>query len=87
MPHIIGPDFAKNGSVAVFNCSAKSYPPSQFTWWFNDTMVANSSVFTTAPLSFDMSGEYTCMAYNNVTEKNNTASKNLTVTGESDFDS
>ncbi|XP_068568969.1 carcinoembryonic antigen-related cell adhesion molecule 5-like [Cebidichthys violaceus] len=78
-PMIHGPAFAETGQYAVFHCSAMSMPPSQFSWWFNGSKVANSSVFTTAVLSLNMSGEITCMAYNNVTGKNVTKSKMLTV--------
>ncbi|KAI4811474.1 hypothetical protein KUCAC02_014379 [Chaenocephalus aceratus] len=76
---IDGPAFAEDGHSAVFTCSAKSVPPSHYSWWFNGSSVANSSVFTTYPLSFNMSGEYTCLAYNNVTGNNSTNSKMLTV--------
>ncbi|XP_041797830.1 carcinoembryonic antigen-related cell adhesion molecule 1 [Chelmon rostratus] len=78
-PVIDGPALAETGHTAVLRCSAKSIPPSQFSWWFNGSEVANTSVFTTGPLSFNMSGEYTCMAYNGVTGKNSTNSKMLTV--------
>ncbi|XP_039974725.1 carcinoembryonic antigen-related cell adhesion molecule 1 [Xiphias gladius] len=78
-PVIYGPKFAVTGGFATFNCSAMSVPPSQFSWWFNGTKVASSSVFTTGLLSLNMSGEYTCMAYNNVTVKNSTISKMFTV--------
>ncbi|KAI3361185.1 hypothetical protein L3Q82_013381, partial [Scortum barcoo] len=81
-PIIDGPAFATFGKYAVFHCSAMSVPDSQFSWWFNGTEVGNTSVFTTAPLSFNMSGEYTCMAYNKVTGKNSTNSTKLTVIGK-----
>ncbi|XP_023117529.3 carcinoembryonic antigen-related cell adhesion molecule 1 [Amphiprion ocellaris] len=78
-PIIQGPDFAETGGYAVFNCSAMSVPPSHFSWWYNGSMVANTSVFKAGPLSLNMTGEYTCMAYNNVTGKNSTNSAMLTV--------
>ncbi|XP_044064748.1 carcinoembryonic antigen-related cell adhesion molecule 1 isoform X2 [Siniperca chuatsi] len=78
-PIINGSAFAETGHSTTFQCSAMSMPPSQFSWWFNDSLVANTSVFTTGHLSFNMSGEYTCKAYNNVTGKNSTNSKMLTV--------
>ncbi|XP_035479023.1 carcinoembryonic antigen-related cell adhesion molecule 1 [Scophthalmus maximus] len=78
-PVITGPTFVETGQIATFKCSAISEPPSQFSWWFNGTKVANTSMFTTDCLSLNMSGEYTCMAYNNVTERNSTTSKMLTV--------
>ncbi|XP_056299725.1 carcinoembryonic antigen-related cell adhesion molecule 1 [Pseudoliparis swirei] len=78
-PMIDGPDFAETGQYAVFTCSAMSMPTSQFSWWFNGSYVANSSVFTTDILSLNMSGDITCMAYNDVTGKNATTSKLFTV--------
>lgn len=78
-PIIHGPAFAETGRYALFNCSAMSVPPSHFSWWFNGTMVANTSVFSAGPLSLNMTGEYTCMAYNHVTGKNSTKSTMLTV--------
>uniref|UniRef100_A0A3B4WBF3 Hemicentin-1-like n=2 Tax=Seriola lalandi dorsalis TaxID=1841481 RepID=A0A3B4WBF3_SERLL len=78
-PDIDGPQFAETGKSVTFHCSAMSYPPSHFSWWFNGTKVANTSVFTTGLLTLNMSGEYTCMAYNNETGKNSTNSKMLTV--------
>jgi len=81
-PMIDGPDLAETGQYAVFTCSAMSMPTSQFSWWFNGSYVANSSVFTTDILSLNMSGDITCMAYNDVTGKNATTSKLFTVIGK-----
>ncbi|XP_035771403.1 carcinoembryonic antigen-related cell adhesion molecule 5-like [Neolamprologus brichardi] len=78
-PIIYGPAFAETGRQAVFSCSAMSVPLTQFCWWFNGSMVSNTSVYATSLLSFNMSGEYTCMAINNVTGKNSTNSTTLTV--------
>ncbi|KAF1388153.1 hypothetical protein PFLUV_G00087260 [Perca fluviatilis] len=78
-PMIEGPAFAETGHYAVFQCSAMSMPPSQFTWWFNGSQVSNTSMFKTDLLSLNMSGEYTCMAYNYMTKQNSTNSKMLTV--------
>ncbi|XP_035528094.1 carcinoembryonic antigen-related cell adhesion molecule 1 [Morone saxatilis] len=78
-PIIDGPAFAETGHTAKFSCSAKSVPPSQYLWIFNDSTVANTSEFTTGLLSFNMSGEYTCMALNYVTENSSISIKMLTV--------
>uniref|UniRef100_A0A3Q1GXH8 Ig-like domain-containing protein n=1 Tax=Acanthochromis polyacanthus TaxID=80966 RepID=A0A3Q1GXH8_9TELE len=64
-PIIQGPAYAETGGYAIFNCSAMSVPPSHFSWWYNGSMVANTSVFTAGPLSLNMTGEYTCMCSNN----------------------
>ncbi|XP_073342285.1 cell adhesion molecule CEACAM5-like [Pagrus major] len=78
-PIIYGPAYAETGRTAVFNCSAKSMPPSHFSWWINGSEVANTSMLTLGPLSLNMSGVYTCMASNYVTGKNSSNSKMLTV--------
>lgn len=82
MAMIEGPDFAEVGTTALFHCSANSYPTCDFTWWFNGSEVANTSTFTTASLSFNMSGLYTCVASNNVTGGRSSATRMLTVVGK-----
>uniref|UniRef100_A0A3Q3GCP0 Ig-like domain-containing protein n=1 Tax=Labrus bergylta TaxID=56723 RepID=A0A3Q3GCP0_9LABR len=62
-----------------FDCYAKSVPPSHYSWWYNGSEVAILQLYKTSPLTLDMSGEYTCMAYNNITGKNSTSSQRLTV--------
>lgn len=81
-PTIMGPAFAETGAMISFHCYAESRPASRFSWWFNGSEVANTSRFYTYPVSFNMSGEYTCVAYNDVTGKNSTNSVTLTVIGE-----
>ncbi|XP_043974051.1 carcinoembryonic antigen-related cell adhesion molecule 5-like isoform X2 [Gambusia affinis] len=66
-PIIVGPDIAEEGRNAVFNCSAASMPSCTYSWWFNDSLMANTSEFTAGPLAFNMSGSYTCVAHNYVT--------------------
>ncbi|KAG7476160.1 carcinoembryonic antigen-related cell adhesion molecule 5-like [Solea senegalensis] len=78
-PVFHGPAFVEEGRYSTFKCSAVSVPPGQFSWWFNGTEVADTSVFRTKPFTFNMSGEYTCMAHNRVTTKNSTKSKMVTV--------
>ncbi|XP_058503811.1 hemicentin-1-like [Solea solea] len=78
-PVFHGPAFVEEGRFSTFTCSAVSVPPGQFSWWFNGTEVADTSVFRTKPFTFNMSGEYTCMAHNRVTTKNSTKSKMVTV--------
>lgn len=82
MPIITGPTKAKTGSSVTFHCKASSYPPSHYTWHFNGTLVASTPVYETPPLTKNMSGMYTCKAYNNVTGQNSTAYTMLTVVGE-----
>ncbi|KAM6909628.1 carcinoembryonic antigen-related cell adhesion molecule 1 [Xenentodon cancila] len=78
-PIVVGQRFAETGHYAFYNCSATSVPPSYYAWWFNGSNVANTSLLTAGPLLLNMSGEYTCMAHNNVTGRNTTSSTELTV--------
>ncbi|KAK0139786.1 Carcinoembryonic antigen-related cell adhesion molecule 5 [Merluccius polli] len=78
-PNITGPLIAETGQDVVFNCSASSYPPSSYHWYFNGTNKGNSPMLEIFHLSLNMSGEYTCMAINNVTKKNSTSSTSLKV--------
>uniref|UniRef100_A0A4W5RRJ4 Ig-like domain-containing protein n=1 Tax=Hucho hucho TaxID=62062 RepID=A0A4W5RRJ4_9TELE len=78
-PDVTSPDIAMTGHIVTFNCSASSQPPSQFSWIFNGSQVATGSVYETGPLTLASHGEYTCVAFNNVTGRNSTASKMLTV--------
>ncbi|XP_036825331.1 hemicentin-1 isoform X3 [Oncorhynchus mykiss] len=78
-PVIMSPDIAMTGYIVTFNCSASSQPPSQFSWFFNGSQVETGSVYETDPLTLASHGEYTCVAFNNITDRNSTASKMLTI--------
>uniref|UniRef100_A0A8C7RYY1 Ig-like domain-containing protein n=1 Tax=Oncorhynchus mykiss TaxID=8022 RepID=A0A8C7RYY1_ONCMY len=82
-PAITTPDIAITGHIVSFNCSASSQPLSQFSWFFNGSQVATGSVYETGPLTLASHGEYTCVAFNNITCRNSTVSQTLTVVGES----
>ncbi|XP_042160881.1 LOW QUALITY PROTEIN: hemicentin-1-like [Oncorhynchus tshawytscha] len=78
-PAITSPDIAMRGHIVTFNCSASSQPPSQFSWFFNGSQMAAGSVYETGPLTLANHGEYTCVAFNNITGRNSTVSKMLTI--------
>lgn len=80
-PSITGPEVAKAGDSVTLSCAASSQPPSHFSWYFNSSLVANTSAYETGPLGLNMSGKYTCMAYNNITGQNSSAYMMLTVLG------
>lgn len=82
MPIITGPKVAKIGDNVTLSCNASSNPLSIYKWFFNDSVVANMSEYVTPPLIRDMSGMYTCVAYNNITGKNSTAYTMLILIGE-----
>ncbi len=92
MPTIMGPNVAKAGDNITLSCNASSNPPSTYKWFFSDSQVDNytseyipaatTSELEIGPLTLNMSGMYTCMAFNNITGKNSSAYTVLTVIGE-----
>lgn len=80
---ISGPDVAEVGSNVTLNCSASSQPASQYSWFFQGSKVADGSVYQAKFVLLNSSGEYTCLAYNNITRINSSAKWNLTVIGKS----
>lgn len=80
-PVITGPSVALTGTHEILNCSSASHPPSHIRWYFNDSLVATTSMLMIGPLTLNMSGKYICMAFNNITGKNSTAYMMLTVLG------
>lgn len=82
MATIIGPRKAQTGDIVTLSCDASSNPLSSYTWSFNGSSMANGSDLVTPPLTVDMSGIYTCIAYNNITKKESFVYTMLTVHGE-----
>ncbi|XP_027003925.2 carcinoembryonic antigen-related cell adhesion molecule 5-like [Tachysurus fulvidraco] len=76
---IYGPAIAEVGSNVTLNCSASSQPASQYSWFFQGSKVAEGSVYQAYSLSLNSSGQYTCLAHNNITGGNSSATWNLTV--------
>ena len=76
---IHGPTVSELGANVTLTCSASSQPPSTYTWWFNGSQVATGSVYESGTLTLHNIGEYTCMAFNSITNKNSTASHMLDV--------
>ncbi|XP_067304999.1 carcinoembryonic antigen-related cell adhesion molecule 1 isoform X2 [Pseudorasbora parva] len=74
-----GPDVAEVGSNVTFSCSSVSRPQSQYSWYFSGSKVAEGSVYRTAALTRNHSGQYTCTAFNNITGISSNAAVNLTV--------
>ena len=83
-PVIMGPWLNLTSQNVTLTCTASSQPPSTYTWLFNGSQVATGSVYESGPLTSHNNGEFTCMAFNNITNKNSTASQKLTVIGEWD---
>ncbi|XP_043117033.1 carcinoembryonic antigen-related cell adhesion molecule 1 isoform X2 [Puntigrus tetrazona] len=76
---VFGPTIAETGSTVTFSCTADSHPHSQYSWFFNNSKVGDGPVYVKADLSLTNSGQYTCMAFNNITGSNSSASLQFTV--------
>ncbi|XP_068944331.1 carcinoembryonic antigen-related cell adhesion molecule 6-like [Petaurus breviceps papuanus] len=63
----------------ILVCQAESYPPAQYGWRVNGTVNANfsSNTYAINNVSWEDSGKYTCLAWNNIT--NITVSKDVTI--------
>ncbi|XP_028835240.1 carcinoembryonic antigen-related cell adhesion molecule 5-like [Denticeps clupeoides] len=70
-----------NGLKATFTCSAASEPPANFSWSFNmkETDVTNAT-FTIEKASGFNTGNYTCTAWNRVTNVKDSATHEFSVT-------
>ncbi|XP_041091106.1 carcinoembryonic antigen-related cell adhesion molecule 5-like isoform X3 [Polyodon spathula] len=76
---IMAPDLVANGSSIMLTCSARSQPPSDYTWYLNGQQIANSSEYKIDPINSDNQGNYICVAWNFVTGRDSSAIKELTV--------
>lgn len=75
VPWISGPATIKVGENVTLICHAPSNPPCSYMWIFNGSVVATTSTYVTPPFTTEMNRVYTCVAHNNVTDKNSTAYK------------
>lgn len=80
-PEITGPLMALTGTTVKFNCSSDSFPPSDIKWHYNNSLLATTPELVLGPLTLNMSGTYTCMAFNSVTNKSSSAYTMLTLLG------
>ncbi|XP_010765344.1 carcinoembryonic antigen-related cell adhesion molecule 1-like [Notothenia coriiceps] len=78
-PVIAAPSMALTGQMVTLNCSSDSHPPSHISWYFNGSLQTTTSELVIGPLTFNMSGQYRCMAHNNITGKNSSADTMLTI--------
>lgn len=80
--NITGPSAVKKGDNLTLSCNASSNPPSHYKWFFNGSVVANTSEYFISHLTTNMTGDYICSAYNNITGQNSYARTLLLVLGE-----
>ncbi|XP_030606639.1 carcinoembryonic antigen-related cell adhesion molecule 5-like [Archocentrus centrarchus] len=67
---IEGPKKINIKGTLTLTCSADSTPSARFTWFFNGTEITrNSAEYIKEEVKLSDSGNYTCQAWNNVTDR------------------
>uniref|UniRef100_A0A3Q4HH46 Ig-like domain-containing protein n=1 Tax=Neolamprologus brichardi TaxID=32507 RepID=A0A3Q4HH46_NEOBR len=73
---IKGPDKIIMKGALKLTCSAESPPSARFTWFFNGTeILTNSAEYIKEEVELSDSGNYTCQAWNNITERTSSSAK------------
>ncbi|XP_039475537.1 carcinoembryonic antigen-related cell adhesion molecule 5-like [Oreochromis aureus] len=82
---IKGPNEINIKGTLKLTCSAESTPSARFTWFLNGTeKLTNSAEYNKEEVEFSDSGNYTCQAWNNITERTSSSVVHgLTVTEKS----
>uniref|UniRef100_UPI0037E9B068 carcinoembryonic antigen-related cell adhesion molecule 5-like n=1 Tax=Semicossyphus pulcher TaxID=241346 RepID=UPI0037E9B068 len=75
------------GQSFTLNCSAESGPSASYTWILNGAEIQNVAVYIKENAETSDSGNYTCLAKNNITETSASAFHVLTVPGKLFFNS
>lgn len=80
---IKGPNQINIKGALHLTCSAKSTPSARFTWFVNGTETPrNSAEYIKEQVELSDSGNYTCQAWNNVTDRRSSSTVHaLIVTG------
>ncbi|XP_019210737.2 carcinoembryonic antigen-related cell adhesion molecule 20-like [Oreochromis niloticus] len=81
---IKGPNKINIKGTLKLICSAESTPTARFTWFFNGTeLTSTSAEYIKEEVELSDSGNYTCQAWNNITERtSSSAVHGLTVTDQ-----
>lgn len=82
---ITGPSEIEEKQTLTLTCTAESTPSASYIWTLNWTEIHNSSVFTKDITDSSDSGNYTCKAMNNITERTSSVVHGLTVKGKVQF--
>ncbi|KAL3980509.1 protein SMG9 [Sarotherodon galilaeus] len=82
---IKGPNKINIKGTLNLTCSAESTPSARFNWFLNGTKISNTSAeYIKEEVELSDSGNYTCQAWNNITERtSSSAGHELTVTEKS----
>ncbi|KAM3613723.1 uncharacterized protein V6R79_004239 [Siganus canaliculatus] len=79
---ITGPSEVRVGHDLTLTCSANdSSPSARYTWFLNDIEIHNSSVLTKDSVERSDDGNYTCRAWNPISEKTVSVHHSVSVTG------
>ncbi|XP_039475466.1 carcinoembryonic antigen-related cell adhesion molecule 5-like [Oreochromis aureus] len=81
---IKGPNEINIKDTLKLTCSAESTPSARFTWFLNGTEILNNSAeYIKEEVEFSDSANYTCQAWNNITERTSSSVVHeLTVTDQ-----
>uniref|UniRef100_A0A4W3GY72 Ig-like domain-containing protein n=1 Tax=Callorhinchus milii TaxID=7868 RepID=A0A4W3GY72_CALMI len=76
-PHL---QLISSGSTANLSCSAESNPPCEFQWYFNtSSFLQNGSDLLIPNITLKNVGNYTCQAFNSVTQRYSAANIRILV--------
>ncbi|XP_071382192.1 cell adhesion molecule CEACAM16-like [Centroberyx affinis] len=79
---ILGPATATVDTLVVLYCSARTFSPAAFTWFFNGLQKdVDEAGYVIEKASYSHSGNYTCRAFNDVIDKHATASYSMQIKG------
>ncbi|XP_051901533.1 carcinoembryonic antigen-related cell adhesion molecule 1-like [Pristis pectinata] len=67
------------GSTVTLTCSAESRPTANLDWYLNGAFLQTGQQLILDNISVSKTGNYTCQAFNNVTEKYNASTLEITV--------
>ncbi|XP_076827067.1 cell adhesion molecule CEACAM8-like isoform X3 [Brachyhypopomus gauderio] len=76
---ILGSKVVEEGSDILLLCSSASQPAAMVTWTVNGASAGDSPLYVVESSNLSHSGEYTCTAWNNVTDLTASAAVFLTV--------
>uniref|UniRef100_A0A4W3GXS1 Ig-like domain-containing protein n=1 Tax=Callorhinchus milii TaxID=7868 RepID=A0A4W3GXS1_CALMI len=77
-----GPVTAFLGQTIILYCSATSSPAAEYKWYRGNTVLQAGPAHTIANITWNQSGNYTCLAHNKVTDNFIYTSVDFIVTGE-----
>uniref|UniRef100_A0A8C4TKW0 Ig-like domain-containing protein n=1 Tax=Erpetoichthys calabaricus TaxID=27687 RepID=A0A8C4TKW0_ERPCA len=69
------------GAEVSLTCSAMSQPTAIFTWYLKGELIHKEAVYLIKSVKLNNAGNYTCEAFNSVTEERRSAKMELFVTG------